>query len=550
MRRKLLLAVILLLLGASATAGYLYYNGRRLPPNYLTARVERGRIATTVNATGTLNAVITVQVGSQVSGTIQKLLVDYNSPVKEGQIIAQIDPGSFEARVGQARANVASAEAAIQVARANVDNSKATIETARANIDSAKATVERTKVGLVDARRTLERNKQLLRQALIAQSELDTAQTAYDSAVSQLKQAESQQDASVGQLKSATAQARLAEAQYTAALAQVEQAKAALQAAALDLEHTTIRAPVNGIVVSRNVDVGQTVAASLQAPILFLIAQDLTQMQVDTNVSEADIGRISMGLTATFTVDAFPNAPFTGAVVQVRNAPITVQNVVTYDAVVQVANPEMKLKPGMTANVSFLIAERPGALKVPNAALRFQPDGAGQETGAQDGRGPASGDRTQAMQQRLTQALSLSSEQQARLAAILQNTRQQMMRLREQEPSEEERRGRARDVQAQTRAQIRNLLTETQRQQYEELLKNSERQRGEGNVQGRPGRVWIRTADGTPEPVALTVGISDDSFSEELSGDLRDGQEVITGILTSAKPASAAPPGFGPRRPF
>jgi HlyD family secretion protein len=204
----------------------------------------------------------------------------------------------------------------------------------------------------------------------------------------------------------------------------------------------------------------------------------------------------------------------------------------------------------MTANVSFLIAERPEALKVPNAALRFQPDGAGQETGAQDGRGPGSGDRTQAMQQRLTQALSLSREQQSRLAAILQSTRQQMMRLREQEPSEEERRGRARQVQAQTRAQIRNLLTDTQRQQYEELLKNSERQRGDGGAQGRQGRVWIRAADGMPEPVALTIGISDDSYTEVLSGDLRTGQEVITGILTNAKPASTAPPGFGTRRPF
>ena len=339
MRRKLLLTVILLLLGASATAGYLYYNGRQVSANYLTARVERGRIATTVNATGTLNAVITVQVGSQVSGTIQKLFVDYNSPVTEGQIIAQIDPASFEARVSQARANVASAGAAVQVARANVDNSKAAIETAQANIGSAKANVERAKVGLTDARRTLERNKQLLSQALIAQSDLDVAQTAYDSAVSQLKQAESQQEAAMGQLKSATAQVRLAEAQHAAALAQVEQAKAALQAAELDLAHTTIRAPVNGIVVSRNVDVGQTVAASLQAPTLFLIAQDLTQMQVDTNVSEADIGRIGIGQAATFTVDAYPNAPFTGKVVQVRNAPIIVQNVVTYDAVVQVANP-------------------------------------------------------------------------------------------------------------------------------------------------------------------------------------------------------------------
>jgi HlyD family secretion protein len=550
MRRKLLLTAILLLLGGSATAGYLYYNGRQTPPSYLTARVERGRIATTVNATGTLNAVVTVQVGSQVSGIIQKLLVDYNSPVTENQIIAQIDPAPFETRVNQARASLAGAKAAVQVAEATVQNNKAAVETARANAESSKANIEKSKVALTDARRTLERNKQLLRQSLIAQSDLDTAQTAYDSAVSQLRLAESQYDASLGQIKSATAQARLAEAQYGAALAQVEQAKATLQAAELDLEHTTIRSPVNGIVVSRSVDVGQTVAASLQAPTLFLIAQDLTKMQVDTNVSEADIGRIGMGQTATFTVDAYPNSPFTGKVSQVRNAPITIQNVVTYDAVVEVANPDMQLKPGMTANVSFLIAERRDSLKVPNAALRFQPDGASQDAAAQDGGGGGGGDRAQAMQQRLTQVLSLSSEQQTRLSEILQNTRQQMMRLREQEPSEEGRRARAREVQAQTRAQIRNMLTDSQRQQYDEFLKNSERQREAGTVQGRPGRVWIRAAEGTPEPLSLRLGIADDSFTEVLSGDLHEGQEVITGILaTAAKRPAAGPPGFGPR-PF
>jgi HlyD family secretion protein len=288
----------------------------------------------------------------------------------------------------------------------------------------------------------------------------------------------------------------------------------------------------------------------LQAPTLFLIAQDLTQMQVDTNVSEADIGRIAVGQAATFTVDAFPNRPFSGEVVQVRNAPMTVQNVVTYNAVIRVDNPEMRLKPGMTANVSFLIAERPRALKVPNAALRFQPDGAGPEPGAQDGRGTSGGDRTQALQQRLTQALSLSSEQQERLAGILQQTRQQMIRLREQEGSEEERRRRARDVQTQSRAQIRNILTDTQRQHYEEILKSTERQRDEGAVQGRPGRVWVRDSDGMPQPISLTVGISDDSSTEVLAGDLREGQEVITGILASARPSSVAPPGFGPRRSF
>ena len=344
MRRKLfLVGLLLLVLAGIAAGGYAYYRGPKTPPRYLTAQVERGQITMTVNATGTVNAVVTVQVGSQVSGIIQKLFVDYNSPVKESQIIAQLDPAPLETKVSQARANLASARATVQVAQATMDNTKAAVTTAQANTESAKATVEKARVTLIDARRTFERNKELVRKALIPQSELDTAQTAADAAVSELKLSAAQQDAAAGQLRSA--QVRLAEAQHTAALAQVEQTKAALQAAELDLAHTTIRAPVNGIVVSRSVDVGQTVAASLQAPTLFLIAQDLTQMQVDTNVSEADIGRVSVGQSAAFTVDAYPNIPFRGQVVQVRNAPITVQNVVTYDAVVQVANPELKLKP-------------------------------------------------------------------------------------------------------------------------------------------------------------------------------------------------------------
>ena len=372
--------VLVLVLGGVAAGGYLYYEGQQQPPRYLMAAVERGAIATTVNATGVVNAVTTVQVGSQVSGTIQKLFVDFNSPVKEGDIIAQIDPALLSTKVAQARANVASALAAVQVAQATTINAKAAVETAQANAESARANIEKAKVALADARRILERNKEMTRKSLIAQNELDTAQAAYDGAVAQLKASEAQLEAATGQLKSASAQQRLAAAQELAAAAQVDQTKAALQAAELDLEHTTIRAPVNGIVVSRSVDVGQTVAASLQAPILFLIAQDLTQMQVDTNVSEADIGRVRVGQRVTFTVDAYQNITFTGEVMQVRNAPITVQNVVTYDAVVQVANPDLRLKPGMTANVSFLVAERQDVIKVPTAALRFQPEGVAQDT--------------------------------------------------------------------------------------------------------------------------------------------------------------------------
>ena len=390
MGHKLLMSLVLMLvLGGAAGGGYLYYEGQQQPPRYLTAAVERGAVATTVNATGVVNAVTTVQVGSQVSGTIQKLFVDFNSPVKEGDVIAQIDPAPLSTKVAQARANVASALAAVQVAQATTINAKAAVETAQANAESARANIEKSKVALADARRILERNKEMARKSLIAQNDLDTAQMIYDGAVAQLKSSEAQLEAATGQLKSASAQQRLAAAQELAAAAQVDQTKAALQAAELDLEHTTIRAPVNGIVVSRSVDVGQTVAASLQAPVLFLIAQDLTQMQVDTNVSEADIGRVRVGQRVTFTVDAYQNITFIGEVTQVRNAPITVQNVVTYDAVVQVANPDLRLKPGMTANVSFLVAERQDVIKVPTAALRFQPEGAAPDTGSQGAQAPA-----------------------------------------------------------------------------------------------------------------------------------------------------------------
>ena len=539
--------VLVLVLGGGAAGGYLYYEGQQQPPRYLMAAVERGAITTTVNATGVVNAVTTVQVGSQVSGTIQKLFADFNSPVKEGDVIAQIDPAPLSTKVAQARANVASAMAAVQVAQATTINAKAAVETAQANAESARANIEKSKVALADARRILDRNKEMTRKSLIAQNDLDTAQMTYDGAVAQLKSSEAQLEAATGQLKSASAQQRLAAAQELAAAAQVDQTKAALQAAELDLGHTTIRAPVNGIVVSRSVDVGQTVAASLQAPILFLIAQDLTQMQVDTNVSEADIGRVRVGQKVTFTVDAYQNITFTGEVTQVRNAPITVQNVVTYDAVVQVANPDLRLKPGMTANVSFLVAERQDVIKVPTAALRFQPEGAVPDTGSQGGQTSAhqrgsGGGRFQEMQQQLIKELSLTPEQQTHLSEIFQKTGRQFRAMREEE-SEERRQAMRREVQAHIRAQIREMLTPEQRQKYEALLKA----RDDTQPQTRPGRVWVLGGNGTLEPRPLTIGIANDTHTEVVAGELTAGQQVITGLLASkASKRPAPPPGFGP----
>jgi HlyD family secretion protein len=285
---------------------------------YKTAKVERGEITATVSATGKVNAVVTVQVGSQVSGTIQRLFADFNSSVKKDQIVAQIDPSLLQAQVEQARAKMANDE----------------------------ANVEKARVVLVDAKRNLGRMEELLSKNLVSQSDKDAAQTAYDSALAGLKAAE----------------------------AQVVQDQAALKLAETNLRYTTIQSPVDGIVISRNVDVGQTVAASLQAPVLFTIAQDLTEMQVDTSVDEADIGKVQVGQEAEFTVDAYPESPFHGTVHDIYNQPLIVQNVVTYDAIIRVKNPDLKLKPGMTANITIKVGHAADAVKLPNAALRYSPE--------------------------------------------------------------------------------------------------------------------------------------------------------------------------------
>jgi HlyD family secretion protein len=299
-RRNLILLAIVFLVAA-----FFFFNrfGRSGAVQFQTTTVTRGPITQMVTATGTLNPVVNVQVGSQVSGNIQKLYADFNSKVKAGDVVAQIDPVLFQAAVTQAEGDLASAQAALELARVN-------------------------------ATRTQE---------LFVKK--NSSQADVDQAMANLHQAE----------------------------ANVKIKQGALDRAKADLEHCTITSPVDGEVISRNVDVGQTVAASLQAPVIFTIANDLTKMQIDANVAEADVGAVTIDQNVDFTVDAFPNRIFHGKVVQVRNAPITVQNVVTYDTVIGVNNSDLKLKPGMTANVSIVIAHKDDVLKISNAALRYRP---------------------------------------------------------------------------------------------------------------------------------------------------------------------------------
>ncbi|NBU26462.1 MAG: efflux RND transporter periplasmic adaptor subunit, partial [Gammaproteobacteria bacterium] len=297
-------------------------------PKYVTEEVARGDIVARVSASGNLSAVVTVEVGSQVSGRIQALYADFNSVVKRGERIAKIDPALFEAAVAQASANVAAARGNLARLQAQAD----------------------------EADRQARRAAQLFETRIIAENDRDSA-------------------ASTARAASAVAQAQ----------GQLAQAQAALHQAETNLRYTDILAPTDGIVISRAVNVGQTVAASLSAPVIFTIAQDLRAMEVHTSVAESDIGRLKAGIEASFTVDAYPTERFRGRIREIRNAAQVVQNVVTYDAVIDVANPELKLKPGMTATVTVVSDRREGVLRVPNSALRFRPDPRGGMAGARVG---------------------------------------------------------------------------------------------------------------------------------------------------------------------
>ncbi len=347
---------------------------------FRTAPVERGTVAYSVSATGTPNAVVTVQVGSQVSGNILALYADFNTKVKKGQVVARIDPQIFQARVNQAKAVLNAAQAAIVNAQAQIEKNIADVASAQAGVATARANVVKAESAVNDAKPKLDRRDELVREGVMSKEDGETAQATYDQAVAALDAAKAQQTAAQASVTAAQAEVRVAQTQLSSAQADVKQDQAALEQAQADLDHTYIQAPVDGVVVARNVDVGQTVAASLQAPTLFQIAQDLTKMQVDTNVSEADVGRVRVGMPATFTVDAYPGQVFHGTVTSIRKAPINVQNVVTYDVVISVSNSDLKLFPGMTANVKILVAEHDGVLKVPNAALRYRP--AGDQSGA------------------------------------------------------------------------------------------------------------------------------------------------------------------------
>ena len=516
------LALILaLVIAAAAGGGWYWYQSRADSGEvrYRVAKVERGPMAAVVAASGTLNAVTTVQVGSQISGQVKDIYADFNTPVKKGQVIARIDPATFDLRVNQTRADLDAAESAVAVARSG--------------LAAQQAEFGRVKIMLADAERDLARKKMLVDKKFISPAELDKANVVLDSTREQLKAVQ--------------AQIEVSQAQVQSAIAAVKQRDSLLRQAQVDLERTIIRAPVDGTVILRNVDAGQTVAASLQAPVLFTIAQDLRDMQVEAAIDEADVGRLRVGLPATFAVDAFPRRNFTGEIRQIRKSPQNVQNVVSYTVVISAANPDMALLPGMTANVRIAVENRTSALKLPNAALRWRP------AGATDAKGPAPVDAAPAQQQqaggqavqqfraRIQAELKPSDAQKAQIDDIFNDSRQKFGRVREMK-ADGDRRREAEKIRAETNARIGEILTPEQRPAWERLLAESGT-RGQSSA----GRVYVLEG-GQPKAADVRLGLTDGSSTELVSG-LAEGAEVIVGTADARSGGSGASGGL-PRGRF
>jgi HlyD family secretion protein len=511
------LAVLVVLALAAGGYAWLRARGGGAEQALRTARIERGPLQAVVAASGTLNAVTTVQVGSQISGQVKEIYADFNTSVKKDQVIARIDPATFELRVAQAGADLDAARSAVAVARST--------------LAAQQAELARVRVNLADAQRDYERKRSLVEQKFISPADLDKARTVLD--------------ATREQLNAVQAQIGVNQSQVSSALAAVKQRESLLRQAQVDLERTIIRAPVDGTVILRNIDAGQTVAASLQAPVLFTIAQDLRDMQVEAAIDEADVGRLRVGQRATFTVDAFPRRSFNGEIRQIRKSPVNVQNVISYTVVISAANPDLALLPGMTANVRVVVESRDNVLKVANAALRYRPAGA-PEAKTAAAAVPAAGNALQQFRQRVYVELKPDETQKAKLDQVFDDARAKFAALRDI-PEEAERRKAAERLRGESRARVMELLTEAQKPVYERLVAELGSARAGGAA--AVGRVWVRGPDGQPAPVEVRTGLTDGTSSELLDGPLKEGDEVIVGAAEPAAAGKKAGGAPGPR-PF
>jgi HlyD family secretion protein len=498
--------VILALLGAGAFY-YFRDKGGDAEAAYRLGEVTKGPMEVLVSSTGKVHPVLIVDVGSQVSGQVSEVLVDYNSLVSKDEVIARIDPAPFKARLEIAEADLAQAKASVTMQNASLEQLKADLVGARA--------------AFKELEQDLERQRSLLKRNVVSQSVVDHAVASRD-------QSRARIDSLLAQQKRQRAQIRTTEAQVLSRAAGLRERKT-------ELDNTVIRSPVNGVVINRAADPGQTVAASLQAPVLFTIAQDLREIHLEVSVDEADIGRVREGQKVRFTVDAYPERTYTGQVIQIRKQPVEVSNVVTYVIIVSTRNDDDTLLPGMTANVELVIGERADAIQVPSSALRFTPrgievpsagggrgSGGGGGQGGQ-GQGGSGGSGMRGMLQQLNENLNLNAEQQEAARAIFMEMGQSIRGLREGGMEADQMGPAIAQLRRQMTQKLEALFDPEQKRLYHQLTAEAAASRGVR------GRVWMVGPEGSPVPANVMIGISDGSRTEILRGEIEPGDQVIVG---------------------
>ena len=604
-RRRRRLWQLLAVVAVIAVVGYFFIEpaSEASLAEYRMGSVQMGAVVSTVAATGTVNAVGTVEVTSQVSGQIIEVLVDYNSQVTEGQVLARVNPESFEIKLIQSEADLAISNASLVSNRASVERARADLRNAEASLQGTIAQVANSQISLESAQRDWARQQELFERKVISNVALEQARAQFEQAQASFDQINSNLTAQTATLDGRRASLEIARSGVVTATAQVQQREASLAAARIELANTAVRSPVDGVIIERAVEKGQTAASSTNAnATLFTIAENLRNMQVEVNVDEADIGTIREGMRTTFTVDSYPGREFNGVVSQVRFAPKTVQNVVTYIVVVSAPNPDLALLPGLTASVRMIISEREDVLRIPNAALRFEPfgfeapeqagggRGGGGDVAAEGGGAPADGGGGRGgrggrgggrggggLAAAVPEGVNLTEDQQAEVTELLGDVRQEFGALRQQGVPQEEIQAR---LVARLEEALMTVMTDAQKEVYAAAQDRDpvaaadgggaapggfggggRGARGAGGggggapgalapVETRTARVFLLDEAGIPQPMTVTVGTSDTRFTELVRGDLEDGQQLVVGAsaATLAAQANAANQGGGFRR--
>lgn len=557
------LPTIVVLLAVAIAAGFYLFVGWSGAPaegSYRTAKADRGEIVATVSATGTINPTTTVIVGSQLSGQVVEILADYNSEVKADQVVARLNQNQIRARLDAARADLAQMRAQKLVTEGQIEKVRAETEKAKAAQTDMEAQVARNEALLADAERNLVRQTELRSRGFAAESTHETARATRDAQSAALNSARAQVNSAKAALLSLSADLQIAQANLEAVNAQILQRQAAVRQIEVDLQNSEIRSPVSGVVVQRNVELGQTVAASLQAPELFRIADDLSKMEISANIDETDVGRIKPGQRVTFTVNAFPGRTFEGVVKQVRLGSQTVSNVVIYTTIISIENPRRELLPGMTANLRVETERRENVIRIPNAALRWRPpvsadqplvtanEAASPEGGPQrraQGAGPNGGASANGGAEFLTTVKSeikLSPDQVRDIDAAAAEMRQSVMANAGAGGDANARRERFRAARAELEQRIADILTPEQKPLFEEIVKRNADTRDARATQS--GRIFLVGKDGQPQGVTIRIGATDGGTTEVVSG-LNTGAEVIIGGGSRAAAAQRNGPRFG-----